>query len=691
VLKVTDSANTSAQSSLTITVANTNDAPVFAADPITGPAGSEGQAYSSSIAGSASDVDAGDSLAYSKVSGPSWLSVAPNGTLSGTPGSGAVGVSNFIVRATDTGNAHDEATLSITIVGLPENNGVWTNVTGGSWTTASNWSAGLIASGASRSADFSTLDLTADATVTLNGPRKLGSLIFGDTTPSHTWTLASGSGGPLTLEVSSGSPIITVNNSSVIVAVALAGTQGLTKAGAGTLALSGANTYGGDTTLNAGTLTISGNHSAATGGWAINGGTTANFQAGSSVAVAGGKTILLANSGTAHSLNAAGTVANAGSLTLRGSSTLNLNSGGNWTQGGMVTLEPQTTHTDALVSVNTGATFTYTGSPAIDLSASTGNKQGTSTLSLNGGTFITGQGFHNATTSGSGAAYLKFSAGGTLRLSANVAALATTAGTPFNVQLGAGGGVIDTNGYSTTLSQAITGSSSFTKAGAGTLNLTGSNSSLGNVTVASGTLSMSGLYFVNAASVTIASGGSLGLNFTGTETIAALTIDGTVLSPGTYNATTHPGFLTGSGSLSVISASAPPSFATWANSRSLSGDPEADQDHDGTADILEYVFGTDPQESTSAGLTSQKTDAGLVITFPRDDVSEFSNLSLTVESGHDLQSWPQVFQVGHMTETSSPGVTVIENGDEPDTIIVTISCNGCASRFARVTALTGGP
>ncbi|MFC1844626.1 S8 family serine peptidase [Thermodesulfobacteriota bacterium] len=100
--------------SLNITVINTNDAPTFTVDPITGSEALEGSAYSGSIAGTATDIDAGDTLTYSKVSGPSsWLTVATDGILSGTPGESDIGLNAWIVRVEDPDGAYDETELQI--------------------------------------------------------------------------------------------------------------------------------------------------------------------------------------------------------------------------------------------------------------------------------------------------------------------------------------------------------------------------------------------------------------------------------------------------------------------------------------------------------------------------------------------------------------------------------------------------
>ncbi|HSP43953.1 MAG TPA: Ig-like domain-containing protein, partial [Luteolibacter sp.] len=99
---------------LNITVNNVNDAPVFASDPFSAGDATEDAAYADSIAGSASDDD-GDALTYAKVSGPVWLSVAADGTLSGTPTNADVGTNAFTVSVTDSIATPVTATLNITV------------------------------------------------------------------------------------------------------------------------------------------------------------------------------------------------------------------------------------------------------------------------------------------------------------------------------------------------------------------------------------------------------------------------------------------------------------------------------------------------------------------------------------------------------------------------------------------------
>ncbi|MBT8037273.1 MAG: hypothetical protein KJO21_06980 [Verrucomicrobiae bacterium] len=99
-----------------ITVSEPNNVPSFTADPIAGSGATEDIAYSATLAGSASDDDAGATLSYAKVDGPDWLSIASDGTLSGTPGNSDIGANSFTVSVTDgIIPTPIEATLDITV------------------------------------------------------------------------------------------------------------------------------------------------------------------------------------------------------------------------------------------------------------------------------------------------------------------------------------------------------------------------------------------------------------------------------------------------------------------------------------------------------------------------------------------------------------------------------------------------
>ena len=135
--------------------------------------------------------------------------------------------------------------------------GTWnTTTTPASWGTAANWTSSTIANGSGSTADFSTLDITADTTVNLDAPRIIGNLTFGDTTTSSAagWTLANNSVPANLLVLAGTTPTVTVNalgtGKSATISAIIAGTAGLTKAGAGTLVLSGNNTFTGNVTVN---------------------------------------------------------------------------------------------------------------------------------------------------------------------------------------------------------------------------------------------------------------------------------------------------------------------------------------------------------------------------------------------------------------------------------------------------------
>jgi hypothetical protein len=92
-----------------------SNAPVFTDDPMSRSDAAKGVAYSDTIAGSATDADS-DPLTYSKISGPSWLAVYPDGTLGGVPAESDLGLNSFGVRVFDGNGGTATATLNITVL-----------------------------------------------------------------------------------------------------------------------------------------------------------------------------------------------------------------------------------------------------------------------------------------------------------------------------------------------------------------------------------------------------------------------------------------------------------------------------------------------------------------------------------------------------------------------------------------------
>ena len=116
-----------------------NSAPAFTSHPLTKPATTAGQPYATSIAANAADPDPDDTITFAKVNGPAWLSVAPNGALSGIPLSADAGTNSFAVRVADPDNYFDETLLNIVVNPAPpihstlsrQGTGLWLAWTGG--------------------------------------------------------------------------------------------------------------------------------------------------------------------------------------------------------------------------------------------------------------------------------------------------------------------------------------------------------------------------------------------------------------------------------------------------------------------------------------------------------------------------------------------------------------------------------
>ena len=190
----------------------------------------------------------------------------------------------------------------------------WSNTAGGQWGTAGNWLDNLVGGGSGSTANFNTLNITADTTVNLDSARTIGNLVFGDTDTSSAagWTLANNAEAGNILTLAGTTPTITVNalggTKTVTISAVVAGTEGLTKSGVGTLTLSGANTYSGTTTVSDGTLQVSGQP---------------YFNVGRTTTVASGAVFELNNSNnTFTSLMPVSTVTGAGTFRLSGNSTI---------------------------------------------------------------------------------------------------------------------------------------------------------------------------------------------------------------------------------------------------------------------------------------------------------------------------------------------------------------------------------
>ena len=332
-----------------IAALQTNSPPQFTTNFMTRGFATEALAYSNNITGTATDPDPGDTLIYSKAGGPAWLSVSASGILTGTPTSADGGTNYLTVRVTDAAGASAFAmvTISVTVISA---NGVWSADASGNWSDLTKWSGGLVASAAGYTADFSTLNITADRTVTLDSSRSLGTLKFGDTAGAQNWNVNASGGSVLTLDTGSATvPSVIVTNTATISAP-LAGGNGFAKNGSGTLVLSNANTITGNARVLSGALKVA--HSNALQAVTVNlddGDGALTFGPITSANLAGllgARNLVLTNSsnlgvalnvGASGNTNAfSGILSGSGSLVKNGSGTFTLTSSNTYTGGTIV-------------------------------------------------------------------------------------------------------------------------------------------------------------------------------------------------------------------------------------------------------------------------------------------------------------------------------------------------------------------
>ena len=154
-------------------------------------------------------------------------------------------------------------------LGIPctANASVWNVAGSGDFGNPANWTGG-VPNGSTAVADFSQVDIPADASVTLNNPVTLGQLLFGDTGlgSAGSWELRTDdlAGSILTLDNGASKPIIRVNQltptnfDDAFIAHSLAGTNGFEKTGVGiaTLGQGTTNTITGGIDIKEGTLRI---------------------------------------------------------------------------------------------------------------------------------------------------------------------------------------------------------------------------------------------------------------------------------------------------------------------------------------------------------------------------------------------------------------------------------------------------
>ncbi len=350
--------------------------------------------------------------------------------------------------------------------------------------------------------------------------------------------------------------VVDADNTATLTGVISDGSPGsdagiVGKSGAGTLILSGANTFSGGTAVSGGRLTVGNDSALGTGDVAMAAGTTLAFSGDRTIsnnfALTGDPTFFVDTGNTAtvsgvisDGSSGAGDVAKAGAgaLTLSGA---NSYSGGTTVNAGTLALSGAgTLGATANALAVSGAT--------LDLGGTTQIQDGGVTLSgiiQNGtlsstGTFTLKAGLVSAVLAGSGAVN-KTTADTVTLTGANAYSGGTTiaAGT---LQLGNGGstgsiagdiadnGILAFNRSNTyTFGKVISGTGAVQQTGTGTTILTGANSYSGGTTVSAGTLALSGAGTLGAtANTLVVSGAALDLGGTTQTQNGGVTLSGII-------------------------------------------------------------------------------------------------------------------------------------------------------------------
>jgi autotransporter-associated beta strand protein len=477
--------------------------------------------------------------------------------------------------STTTGSSYSISVATVEFVAETLPLGIWTQTAGGSrsWNTASNWNNNTVPSpGFGQTLDFSTVNLAADTTLDLAANRTGGIWRFGDTTGSENWIVSEGN----TLTLAGATPGIEVVNNTTTLDCIVAGTSGLAKTGAGTLVLTGSNTYTGGTSLTDGSLAIHHPNAIGTGSLTIGSASnpilrndsgaaitlpnnpmvwTGNWRhSGNGLDFGTGNVSITSNSTqeiTSGTLSLGGVVSGGFGINKQGSGTLVLNGLNTYT--GSTILRQGSIHINTLrnygassslgapasgnivIAATNSSTLNYTGSGdstnrtiQIGPSSSAGV---TATVSNNG----TGPLIFTATAFNAPIGITTGSAPRTLALGGSFG----DAVTPNEIR-----GVIADN----TLNGATAPANrvSLTKTGAGTWRLFAANTYTGNTTISAGTLLVPSNLITTSPLITI--GDSATLQSTGGFTLAAnQSINGTGAS-GSVTTTSSTGLITNGGS-----------------------------------------------------------------------------------------------------------------------------------------------
>ena len=405
----------------------------------------------------------------------------------------------------------DATWLKLTAVAA-SNDAYWTGQAGSSWANT-NFSTSMNGSASLAGAALTGKDVVFAATgadnltTTLGGDYTMNSLSV--STPEVTIN------GSNTLNVTSSSSaaiaISAVGNTTIN--ANLAGNAGLTKSGAGTLALGGNNSYSGGTTINGGTVVVGSNTALGNSAVSAGGGNTSTLQSGvGALAISNNFTIgtgsTVAWDTNSQNATLSGAIGGPGALTKLGLGTLTLN--GSSTYTGATTVSAGTL---ALLGSLNGSSLTVSGGVLNQTSTGSIAGAGTTFTLTNGDATLAGNNTYTGATTISA---------GTLTLSGSLNGSSLTVS----------GGVLNQ-----TSTGSIAGTGTTFTLTSGNATLAGNNTYTGATTISAGTLE-------------IASTGRLG----GGSYAQNITNNGTFIYSGSNNQTLS-GILSGTGALTQNNSS----------------------------------------------------------------------------------------------------------------------------------------
>lgn len=525
-------------------------------------------------------------------------------------------------------------TGSLTVL---DQNGTWSSLASGNWSSSSNWVSNTIAAGSGKTATFSAGTGSETITVTLDSARDIGNLAFSNAT----YNLAGGN--TLTLGGSSTPTISVASGLTSTVTTRLAGTAGLVKSGPGTLTLVAGS---GDNYGNVYNQNIS-------GGLNISEGTVqfaSEFIRMGSVTIGNGATLRTTHPwATGSSSNFGLNGASAGSFTVEAGGTLT-----------------STTIANAFIQgiTLTGGSVTAPGVTNGDwgafIIASTVTAGGDTTSSISAELALAGNQTFNVLSDS------------TLDVSGVIHNRAGTTGAITKT----GAGTLTLGGVNSYTGNTVVNDGALNVTG--TLNFyPGVNGSTNSVSGSStATLSYTGTVKLELGGAAATVGNSWNLVSVGSFTGPAPTLDPvavssslgsfTEISEGTWELPVTGAkwvFTEADGKLSYVASAT--DYETWGASFGLASGSEAgDADNDGLTNKAEYAFGLIPNSGASVNPIVVPLDPSTgSFSYTRRD-SSLTDLVYSVWFSEDLTTWTQ--------DSGAVEGTPVLNG-EVETVPVTLS------------------